>query len=124
MGALVVVIFESESGQRTENIRRGVQVGQVLTSILFYGFGFFVAHGYSEIGLRVVRIISCCVSHNLNKTNRFQNDETKPIKRLLTVLFVEILNTDVAIWYFLKTAKKMYWINIVSVRINIIIFYF
>ncbi|CAF3771104.1 unnamed protein product [Rotaria sp. Silwood1] len=41
----------SNSMQET---RRGTQIGQSLISLLFYGFGIFVAYRYYETGLRVV----------------------------------------------------------------------
>ncbi|CAF4960966.1 unnamed protein product, partial [Rotaria sp. Silwood1] len=40
----------SNSMQET---RRGAQIGQSLISLLFYGFGIFVAYRYYETGLRV-----------------------------------------------------------------------
>ncbi|CAF1535647.1 unnamed protein product, partial [Rotaria sordida] len=33
--------------------QRGAQIGQSLISVIFYGFGIFVAYRYYETGLRV-----------------------------------------------------------------------
>ncbi|CAF3565778.1 unnamed protein product [Rotaria sp. Silwood1] len=39
---------------RMQGTQRGAQIGQSLISVIFYGFGIFVAYQYYETGLRVV----------------------------------------------------------------------
>jgi hypothetical protein len=58
--------------------QRGTQVGESIVTILFYGFGLFVAHRYSTIGLRIVCIISCFVifgGRKLHRTNTYHDDK-------------------------------------------------
>ena len=42
-----------------------MELAEAIIAILFYGFGLYVAHRYSETGLRVVRITSCFFEYNL-----------------------------------------------------------
>ncbi len=59
MAGAIVSISESGTPNGMGGTGRGSQVGPAFISVLFYAFGIFVAHRYSEMGLRVVRIISC-----------------------------------------------------------------
>ncbi|CAF1418733.1 unnamed protein product [Rotaria sp. Silwood1] len=46
-------ISGNEIANRMQATQRGAQIGQSLISIIFYGFGIFVAYRYYETGLRV-----------------------------------------------------------------------
>jgi hypothetical protein len=71
--------------------RQGPQIGQAITSILFYGFGLLVAHRYSEIGLRVVRIISRFFLHTLYKKYLTQVDcDTVFNEIIIVIIFVTL----------------------------------
>ncbi len=62
MVSLVSAIFQSGVEYQMVNARRSEKAGEAIIAILFYGFGLFVAHRYSTIGLRVVCIIPCLFS--------------------------------------------------------------
>ncbi|CAF1513450.1 unnamed protein product, partial [Rotaria sordida] len=47
-------ISGNEITNRMQATQRGAQIGQSLISVIFYGFGIFVAYRYYETGLRVV----------------------------------------------------------------------
>jgi hypothetical protein len=55
----IISISESGTPNAIGGAGRGSQIGSAFISVLFYAFGIFVAHRYSAMGLRVVRIIFC-----------------------------------------------------------------
>jgi hypothetical protein len=53
----IVEIFRSGVQVYSETIQGGPKITEILLPILFYGFGIFVAHRYSTLGLRSVYVI-------------------------------------------------------------------
>ncbi|CAF3725010.1 unnamed protein product [Rotaria sp. Silwood1] len=54
----ITVIYGNRIGDGIKKTHGGMQFGQSLISVLFYGFGIFVAYRYYETGLRMVCFIS------------------------------------------------------------------
>ncbi|CAF1167348.1 unnamed protein product [Rotaria sordida] len=50
----ISAIYENGISNSTQGTQGGVRIGQSLISVLFYGFGIFVAYRHSETGLKVV----------------------------------------------------------------------
>ncbi|CAF4910036.1 unnamed protein product [Rotaria socialis] len=55
LGVLIYNWFDAGNGvaNNSEYSSRGVQIGRSLISVVFLSFGYFVAHRYSKIRLRV-----------------------------------------------------------------------
>ncbi|CAF1219116.1 unnamed protein product, partial [Rotaria sp. Silwood1] len=49
----ITAIYGNRIGDGIKETHGGMQFGQSLISVLFYGFGIFVAYRYYETGLRV-----------------------------------------------------------------------
>ncbi|CAF4827632.1 unnamed protein product, partial [Rotaria sp. Silwood1] len=49
----ITVIYGNRIGDGIKETHGGMQFGQSLISVLFYGFGIFVAYRYYETGLRM-----------------------------------------------------------------------
>ena len=48
---------------------QGARVGQAIIEILFYGFGLYAAHRYSQKGLRIV-----CINSRFLLSHLFEKD--------------------------------------------------
>ncbi|CAF4007127.1 unnamed protein product [Rotaria sordida] len=66
----ISAIYENGISNSTQGTQGGVRIGQSLISVLFYGFGIFVAYGYFETGLKVKKILIDFIFIN-NESNIF-----------------------------------------------------
>jgi hypothetical protein len=65
VASLIPVLVQPKTQNDKMINSKGPAIGQIVVSILFYGFGLLVAYQYSQIGLRIVSIMSYFILHNL-----------------------------------------------------------
>ncbi len=87
MVALVGMMFGSALTTEMNGTQRSIKAGQAIIAILLYGFGIFVAHRYSAIGLRAVCIISLFLLSHFIGEHLTKTDFDKNILKLFFIIY-------------------------------------